>query len=732
MANLTLCTLDRGIEGQEATRFYRRYVDDFAIVARVDEVRTVDLQEIIPKYIPFVKASDKSFKLDNVALGRADSDLQIQKEKCKAYHISGIAGRSFLENIRKDFGQLVSEARAFLDPSILMEDGLPSLVHVGPVGRPLTVLRDIDRLRLEHYQLSIRHRSLERASVLLDQESATQLVKRALGETIQFLRDTDDWVGNLDIAFRMLRIGVRTGDWNDVHKLLEHMDNLWRNTHRLRTTAGRFFHRGREIRRGRAVVWMRNYLHARRVESISASVLPFNVADVPAVFQGGVANGTGTATWRALVRRGRSLAAADLRTYDREDDGFEPGRGVRRWRTADFGNENEDLGRRLRQITRFTQMCEDAGDQSWNMSAASLFLCTRPPSYFDVARRFLYRLETHVPEGIFEELLELVNAIRGTRYRDPVGERTDAHTVSIPSTLFRREGAQGDPQLMLGNLGVSEECYEGAATRRNGSIYGRPLLTLNRLADLNEVLSIAAGRARRYTVGDSLLVLPELSLPRMWFRAVATHVTRFGQFGLVAGLEYLHDNGNPWVLNQAYAVIPGPYLSAAVWPWRKHYAARDEARELNKRGVSFRPVSAGEMQRRVVVDSPYGLLSVVICSELIEARRVADLLRRVEVVVVPAWNRDTASYDHLIKSVGLQLFAVVGIANNGKYADCRAWAPRMVRWQRDLCRLIEREVGGVIAVPVPLASLRDWRERGQHGDDDEEWRALPPDWGLRP
>ena len=132
----------------------------------------------------------------------------------------------------------------------------------------------------------------------------------------------------------------------------------------------------------------------------------------------------------------------------------------------------------------------------------------------------------------------------------------------------------------------------------------------------------------------------------------------------------------------------------------------------------------------MVVISPYGNVSVLICSELIEARRIADLLRRVEVVVVPSWNQDTASYDHLIKSVGLQLFAIVGVANNGIYSDCRAWAPRMVRWQRDLCRLIERGINGVITVRMPLRSLREWRETGGVADDNDGWRALPPDWSC--
>ena len=159
---------------------------------------------------------------------------------------------------------------------------------------------------------------------------------------------------------------------------------------------------------------------------------------------------------------------------------------------------------------------------------------------------------------------------------------------------------------------------------------------------------------------------------------------------------------------------------------------------------------------RTVVKAPWGALSVLICSELIEARRVADLLGRADVVLCPAWNTDTSSYDHLVQSVGFQLHAIIAVANNGHYSDCRAWAPLGERWERDLCRLIERDVNDVVHVDIPLASLvafhagskqakdryarlRTALERGDQKaaraalkklteDLTGKWKPLPPDW----
>ena len=127
-----------------------------------------------------------------------------------------------------------------------------------------------------------------------------------------------------------------------------------------------------------------------------------------------------------------------------------------------------------------------------------------------------------------------------------------------------------------------------------------------------------------------------------------------------------------------------------------------------------------------------------------------------DVVLCPAWNPDTSSYDHLIQSAGFQLHAIIAIANNGHYSDCRAWAPRAERWERDLCRLIERDVDDVVHIDIPLASLVAFHEGSKQAKDTYArlrealdrrdiraardalkllidalpgaWRPLPPEW----
>jgi hypothetical protein len=61
----------------------------------------------------------------------------------------------------------------------------------------------------------------------------------------------------------------------------------------------------------------------------------------------------------------------------------------RDWLRGD-AKDDAKLSARLATIDEFVQRCEELGDRRWLMPAARLFLCTRPPSYFDIARRWLW------------------------------------------------------------------------------------------------------------------------------------------------------------------------------------------------------------------------------------------------------------------------------------------------------------------------------------------------------
>jgi hypothetical protein len=208
-----------------------------------------------------------------------------------------------------------------------------------------------------------------------------------------------------------------------------------------------------------------------------------------------------------LRRRAEQLASADLRSRDREDDVILNSHGVdadRGWLRADV-EADADLSARLARIDEFVQRCEHLGDRPWLTPPARLFLCTRPPSYFDIARRWLYRVERDgFAPDVFEQLLAVVNAIRGTEYSDAVGQVINPSTVSIASFWAEPPPGSGsplNPRIILGNLSVTEDAWAAAATRA-----GHPILSQDRLQRVVTILERATRAARGRA--SAVLVLP--------------------------------------------------------------------------------------------------------------------------------------------------------------------------------------------------------------------------------
>jgi hypothetical protein len=733
VANLALAPLDSHVASQPGVLCYRRYVDDLVIVAKAEDAGR-GLVETLRRFLPLLEGDDEVLRLDVDALGRSSSEFQLQKAKVRVHHLAGVPGTDFVDAVVSDFEKAVSERRAFIDSATLVGDAVTHLVRAGEAeGSPLRVLRDADRTRLERFALSTSLRSLERVSSLIDHEQARELVRGSLERVGRVLDAEDNWVDDLDVSLRLLKLAISTGDWTSVTELLERMDRVWGTVDALRSATTQLYYRGREIDAGRTSpwTWLRNYLHERRLEAVSSALpIGMDAEQIESRFRSGLVVRTRPIGATALRRRAEQLASADLRSRDREDDALLDGHAIdveRDWLLADV-KKDQELATRLARIDAFVQRCEELGDRPWLMSAARLFLCVRPPSYFDIARRWLYRVEKEgFTSDVFKRLLAIVNAVRGTEYRDPVGWVLNPSTVSIESFWAAEPSVEGalplDPRIILGNLAVTDDAWAAAATRVAHAPYNAPMLTLDRFRGVARVIEKATRVARGRV--SAVLVLPELSLPRRWFRTVSNHVVRLGKFGLVTGLEYLHDPKHPQVSNQVFAVLPGPFSSAATWPWTKRLPAREEGIQLGKLkpALSFPPAPPSAVPR-TVVKSPWGAMSVLICSELIEARRVADLLGRVDVVLCPSWNTDTSSYDHLIQSAGFELHSIIAIANNGHYSDCRAWGPRSERWERDLCRLIERDVDDVVYVDIPLASLVAFHA----GQPVKGWKPLPPDW----
>ncbi len=206
-------------------------------------------------------------------------------------------------------------------------------------------------------------------------------------------------------------------------------------------------------------------------------------------------------------------------------------------------------------------------------------------------------------------------------------------------------------------------------------------------------------------------------------------------------------------MNIAVGLFPTGYSAIPVVRWQKRRPALEEKmalkelKEFSQEGVSFDGGVRGKS--RLVISTPLGKISTLICSELLEARARADLLGRAELVVVPAWNKDTPTFDHAVKTAALDIHCFLAVANNGKYSDCRVWVPAADSWRREVARLISRGTNEVLRVDLGDGtdneqSVSIWCLRRFHqvGDLDgicgeranairKLFKPLPPDFPER-
>lgn len=732
IANIALSTCDRHIEKHPDVIHYRRYVDDMLIVARAEgKGPSLSLSDTLKRWLPISDVTAESLGLNTDVLDRPGSRLTLQLKKVKLYHLEGLEGLDFLTVVAADLERLSSERRAFVDSELLGRSHKIPLSAAGPgFGSRLRVLRDADQVHLEHLSLGTALATLSRAARLLDAEEARKLVKRAVEPIVRLLRNCDDWAAHLEAIFRVLGLCLLVQERPIVRQLVSIIDQI----------CERILEQTLELRWNRQPILERmarrslcEFLHLKRRQSICAAY-PLDYPAHRRMLRGeGLAVLSATETEENLRHLSTLLSKADLRLLDREDE------SARYPALPSFDQSELDkdlstskvpgLARRLTVISSFVDRVKRLRDPVWDVSASSLFLSPRPPKYFDIARRVLHSADSEgIANDVFDDLLEIVNAVRGTQYRDAVARRLDASTVDISGSEQWTDATH--TRIIIGNLAIDEKWWKAAAQGREVLEGTRTAARLRSLAEVLRKAQKAARQHQRRTGQRALLSLPELSLPRAWLRDVGNTLTREPSLALIVGLEYRRHPAKPGVLNQVIGIFPGPCDSAFVWIWTKRRPAREEAASLIAAGTEFATVAPPSCER-TVVQSEFGALSVLVCSEIIDAQLVGQLVGRTEILVVPAWNRDTGSYDHLVQSLGLQLNSFVVVANNGSYSDCRVWAPRRERWEREYCRLIQRSGREIVYVDIPIGDLRQFRRDSIASALDAvkgTWKPLPPNW----
>ncbi len=729
IANVALASVDRAIQALPHVLLYRRYVDDIVTVSTPDvrdpspTTKATALGAIFPGFAS--DAPDGSTGRFTVPSTRAVFELN--EEKTRVHDLAGPVGVDFLSAVERSFFVATSERRAFLgDVERIMTDfEAVDLFADGATGTDrLPRLRDADRFTLRRFLAAAYVRGLELCVLLLGAEEATDLLEKRTQRMLSTL-DRSRSLEDFEFVLSLLKIALLCNCQAVVLKLQTWLD--WRAGAGLTESVESVSWRGTNLPRETTLRGVAAYLRRRVGESTaSACALPVSTLAL---------------TQKAAILRDASLLRrADLRHLDREDDvalfGMLAPEQTRKTK-AEHAATRRAIARdasvraRLASVDSFIKRSGELGENIWtDASSMSLVLATRPPRYIDVARRFLARIESAraLPPGeVGRQIDECVDALRGTRYR---------LRPSPPIALARKSDrtvlhvdAERDPtsvRIILSNLPVGIESFRAAAQ-------GRPRLTLRRLTLLDRVLRQArqAARDARRKGLPSILVLPELSIPRRWVRALAEYAVR-EELSIVAGVEY--EATTRGLVNQAMGVFPVGRRMAAMVRWTKRHPARGEESELREIGQRFRHFDGA---LRLVVESAHGRLGVLICSEILEAPALSTLAGQVELLLVPAWNHDTPSFEYVVHAAASMLVhTFVCVANDAEASDSRIAAPvKEPRHERDWCRLVHRGETQVIWGDLPVGELRRIHEpeifAAYLPPAPREYRPLPPGWQRR-
>jgi predicted amidohydrolase len=712
-ANLSLAAVDSHIESIPGVICYRRYVDDIVVVMDRASLPPAPIRkaEALASIFPEFSAIQSEFTAPFT-----DTAFRLNSGKTLVHDLSGPAGLDFLGAIQESFAAVTSERRAFFGDVAKLETDIEAVDLFGEGGRGtdhVPRLRDADRFTLKRFMATAVVRGVERCALLLDRKEASTLLEERIGRLLSILDNTLD-IDDFEFALSLLRaallcdckpviqrivawLGKRTGEL-----FVDRVDEVvWH---------------GHTLAKDRALSALQWYLRRRVDEGIASAC---------AVSRPGKRFGTTQTRRRAL-----SLHRSGLRHLDNEDDATVFG-AVADWSRSEHATvrrelqKDEGLKERLRKINAFIRRSIELDENIWTTgSDVSLLLSLKPPTYFDVARRFLARAEkTRISPEVGIVIDSVVDALRGTRYLNRRRPTVGVSNGDRSSVVRVNPASQpSEVRVILSNLPNDVRFLTAAAK-------GRPISTLARLQGLDKALRDARRASRQRK--PAVLVIPELAVPQRWARALAIYALNV-DLSVVAGLEY--EAVPHGLVNQAVGVFSAGRQSGAIVRWTKRNPARAEEQLLGRLGKRLAP--AGGL-RRLIVDSAHGRIGVLICSEILEADALATLSGYVEVVLVPAWNDDTTSFEHVLHAAALMVHAFVCIANNAEASDSRIVAPiKTPRYERDWCRLVHRKENQIVWGDLPTHALRrlhDGRTSGAPSSRKlfapREFRPLPPGWG---
>ena len=256
---------------------------------------------------------------------------------------------------------------------------------------------------------------------------------------------------------------------------------------------------------------------------------------------------------------------------------------------------------------------------------------------------------------------------------------------------------------------------------------------LNRL--INDVLRADAINHIHY------LVFPELSIPAKWFIDIARRLNK-NDISLIGGVDYIRFglSSKIKVSNEVWCHLTRTvkyFKKGVLIRFRKEIPAVEERQNL-----THNPSLRYFRKKTPQTICWHGdiAFSVLICSELTNIKKRANLRGMIDLLFVPEWNQDIKTFNALVKSTAQDIHAYIVQCNNREFGDTRIRCPAKVEYERDILKLKGGDEDGFMVGSIDVEKLRQFQRRAitnkktmpQKESPEPDFKPLPEGFRMHP
>lgn len=683
IANLALIELDRVIKRELTPIFYGRYVDDILLV--VDNTSNFQSAEQLWRWI-----FDRTGDFLNQELGEQeeivfrtsyleDSRCKVRfiNSKNKVFSLSGATGKTLLSTISHqiqertyDWGAMPQIPQSSID----VGTGLLSALQCG--GTPAGSLQEIHEVTIKRAEFALRLRDLEACERDLHPDNWRE-PRHAFFST--FIRHVLILPQFFELATYLPRIiGMATSceDFEELSNILDSLHEIDKAIENDCTVIVKAFPSDRELASEDFTSRWRKSL----IETVATSIYAafptklseqgehdwYSLVSNHSLFKGQFSMTVEEASDRYTQLFSYDLAYVPFRFIGFADEMVSQ-RGIPKKEAVIASNSIKDL--LPSKVWNGTKVLSNRINLIEN--AHGLHFSTRPYS--------LAELSLFDSFDFNQENMEFMNlaasTLRGYQTNSKMPKVDKDYVLQVPHT-----SESSTYQIAVSSWNTKLKSLEAAVNKTSDKDY-------DRYRRLNQMIDSLISEPEEC----SYLILPELSLPARWFMRIAGKLHRRG-ISLIAGVEYLHQKPNI-VRNQVWASLKHDGLgfsSFIIYRQDKQRAAPGEEQNLfKKNGLKLVP----EVKWAIPPIIQHGnfRFSMLVCSEFTNIGNRSALPGKIDALFVPEWNRDTESFNALVKSAALDIHAYIIQCNDRKFGDSRIRAPYKNSWERDVLRV----TGGV-------------------------------------